>query len=140
MIQYKTGTDIINWDSLIDLYFTTDGVRGFGKIKDMNTIKESFLNTYLVASAWDGDKIIGAVRMISDGLCYGWIHDMAVHPDYRKQGIAEELMKILQSGNEGLLFGLTSSFEAEGFYKKIGFKKHKTAYAKYPGDSMYLED
>ncbi|WP_242835761.1 hypothetical protein [Clostridium sp. DL-VIII] len=28
----------------------------------------------------------------------------------------------------------------ENFYKKFGFKKHKTAYAKYPFESKYLED
>jgi predicted N-acetyltransferase YhbS len=35
---------------------------------------------------------------------------------------------------------LTSTFGNEEFYKKLGFKKHKTAYAKYPFQSKYLED
>jgi len=36
-------------------------------------------------------------------------------------------------GNEHLLVGLTSSFGAVGFYRRLGFKKHKTAHAKVPG-------
>jgi hypothetical protein len=46
----------------------------------------------------------------------------------------------LLNGNESLLIGLTSAFGAEDFYYKLGFKKHKTALAKYPGKSIYLED
>ena len=53
---------------------------------------------------------------------------------------SRNVIKELMNGNESLLFGLTSSFEAEEFYYKLGFKKHKTALAKYPGKSIYLED
>lgn len=41
---------------------------------------------------------------------------------------------------ESLLYGLTSSFMAIDFYKKLGFKKHKTGMAKYPSKSTYLEE
>jgi aralkylamine N-acetyltransferase len=140
MIIYKNGTDIINWESLIELYFVTDGVRGFGKRKDQDKIKKSFLNTYKVITAWEGDKIIAAARLLSDGICYGWIHDVAVHPELQKKGIGQNLINKLIEGNEDLLFGLTSSFGAEEFYYKLGFRRHKTAFAKYHGKSIYLED
>ena len=48
-------------------------------------------------------------------------------------------MEALLRGNEHLLVYLTSTFGNEGFYSKLGFKKHKTAYAKYPCESEYLE-
>jgi GNAT superfamily N-acetyltransferase len=140
MIKYKTGTDVINWESLTQLYFETDLVVGLGKDKNLIKIKEAFLNSYKVITAWDGDKVIGAGRLISDGVCYGWIHDMGVLPDLQKKGIGRNIMKELMTGNESLLIGLTSSFEAVEFYYKLGFKKHKTALAKYPGNSIYLED
>ncbi len=140
MIEFKIGTDVINWESLVQLYFEVDGVIGLGKEKDLITIKESFLNSYKVVTAWDRDQIIGAGRLISDGLCYGWVHDLGVLPDFRKKGIARKVMKELMNGDEDLLFGLTSSFEAVEFYYKLGFKKHKTALAKYPCESIFLED
>jgi GNAT superfamily N-acetyltransferase len=140
MIEYKTGTDLINWDLLIDLYFATDGVVGLGKEKNLTKIKKAFLNSYKVVTAWDGEIIIGSGRMISDGVCYGWIHDIGIHPDYQKKGIGSSLMNELMNGNESLLIGLTSAFGAEEFYYKLGFKKHKSALAKYPGKSIYLED
>ena len=140
MIEYKTGTDVIDWDSLIQLYFETDGVIGLARKGDHAKIKRAFLQSYRVVTAWKGNRIVGAGRMISDGECYGWIHDMAVLPDLQKQGIGRGIVEGLLDGNERLLIGLTSSFVAVDFYRRLGFKKHKTAHAKYPGESTYLED
>ena len=139
MIEYKEGLDEMNWDLLLELYYQVDGVMGYGRKKDLNTIKKSFLNSYKIITAWDDGVIVGAGRMLSDGYCYGWIHDIGVLESYRKRGIGKEVMDKLMK-NETLLFGLTSSFMAVEFYNKIGFKKHKTAMAKYPGKSTYLED
>jgi len=140
MLEYKTGIDVIDWESLVDLYYETDGVVGLGRERNLPKIKEGFLKSYKVVTVWDGNKIVGAVRMISDGVCYGWIHDMSIHPEYQKKGIGKSLMLKLMDGNEYLLIGLTSAFGAEEFYYKLGFKKHKSAMAKYPGESIYLED
>ena len=140
MITYKPGTDVIDWDSLMALYCETDGVIGLARAGNLEKIKAAFLNSYRVITAWDGDRIVGAGRMISDGECYGWIHDMAVLPDRQKQGIGRGVVEALLEGNEHLLIGLTSSFDAVPFYRRLGFKKHKTAHAKYPGASTYLED
>jgi len=140
VIEYKTGIDVIDWDSLLQLYVETDGVIGLARAGNLDKIKEAFLNSYRIVTAWDGDRIVGAGRLISDGTCYGWIHDMAVRPDYQKTGIGRGIVKYLLDGNESLLIGLTSAFGAEDFYHKLGFKKHKTAMAKYPGKSVYLED
>ena len=140
MIEYRTGIDVVNWDSLLQLYFETDGVVGLGRAKNLEKIKEAFLSSYRIVTAWDQDRIVGAGRLISDGVCYGWIHDMAVLPDCQKTGVGRGIMKELLDGNESLLIGLTSAFGAEDFYYKLGFKKHKTAMAKYPGESIYLED
>jgi len=140
MIEYKLGIDVIDWESLMQLYCETDGVIGLARAGNLPKIKEAFLNSYRVVTAWDKDRIVGAGRMISDGVCYGWIHDMAVLPDLQKQGVGKGIMAALLDGNESLLVGLTSSFDAAEFYRKLGFKKHKTAHAKYPGKSVYLED
>ena len=140
MIEYLTGTDAIGWELLFQLYRETDGVIGLARKGELGIIKRAFLNSYKIVTAWDSGKIVGVGRMISDGECYGWIHDIAVLPSYRKLGIGKGVMDELVKNNEKLLIGLTSSFEAVEFYKKLGFKKHKTAMAKYPGKSTYLEE
>ena len=140
MIEYKTGLSVIDWDSLIQMYKELDLVIGLARAGKIKKIKRAFNNTFKIVTAWDGDEIVGAGRLISDGECYGWIHDVGVHPKYQKKGVGRGIMNELMNGNEHLLFGLTSSFEAVEFYQELGFKKHKTALAKYPGKSSYLED
>jgi len=140
MVTYKTGIEAIDWDLLMQLYVETDGVIGLARAGDLKRIQDAFHNSYCVVTAWEGERIVGAGRMISDGHCYGWIHDMAVLPAMQKQGIGRGVVDALLEGNEHLLVGLTSSFDAVDFYRKLGFKKHKTAHAKYPGPSTYLED
>lgn len=140
MVIYKLGTKEIDWDSLVELYYDIDGVIGLGKKKDKDRIKISFENSYKVVTAWIDNEIVGAGRMISDGYCYGWIHDIGVLKRYQKLGIGKGIMDELMNEKEPLLFGLTSSFIAIDFYDKLGFKKHKTAMAKYPGKSSYLEE
>lgn len=139
-VVYKTGIDVLDWVSLVDLYSETDGVIGLARRGEVERIKRAFLASYKVVTAWEGNRIVGAGRMISDGQCYGWIHDVAVRPSLQGLGIGKGVMDALLDGDEKLLVGLTSSFAAVDFYTKIGFKKHKTAMAKYPGNSSYLED
>jgi predicted N-acetyltransferase YhbS len=78
--------------------------------------------------------------MLSDGICYGAVFDVGVLPEYQKKGVGKGLMALLLEGEENISIHLSSTFGNESFYKKLGFKKHKTAYAKYPFQSKYLED
>ncbi len=139
MVEYKVGLDVIDWTSLLEMYKAVDGVIGLANSGDHDRIKRAFSKSYKIVTAWEDGIIVGAGRMISDGECYGWIHDVGVLPDLQKKGIGKGVMDTLMK-NEPLLIGLTSSFVAEDFYSKLGFKKHKTAMAKYPGPSSYLED
>ena len=138
MITYKRELGDLDWENLVDLYDETDMCIGLGRKRETEKIRRAFKKSYRYVTAWDGDKIVGAGRMISDGECYAWIHDIAVLEAYRKQDIGRTVMDKLMEGNEKLLIGLTSSFEAVDFYTKLGFNKHKTAMAKYPGISSYL--
>ncbi len=140
MIEYKTGTDIIDWKSITDLYGKIGLVAGFGKKRDQKKIREAFLNSFKVVTAWEENKLVGAGRLLSDGVCYGMIFDVGVLPSFQKKGIGEKIMNELMNGNEHIYIHLTSTFGNEAFYSKLGFKKHKTAHAKYPHKSEYLED
>ncbi len=138
MITYKTEIANREWEKLVDLYNETDMFLGLGRNRETEKIKRAYQKSFKFVTAWDSGVIVGAGRIISDGECYGWIHDVAVLSSYRKKGIGREIIEKLLESNENLLIGLTSSFEAVEFYTKLGFNKHKTAMAKYPGHSDYL--
>ncbi len=140
MISYKIGLEHINWDKLFDLYKRAGLLRRFIESGEFNKIHEAFKRSYKVVTAWDGEKLIGSCRMLSDGICYGTVFDLGVLPEYQKKGIGRELINLLLKGEEHMPIHLTSTFGNEDFYKKLGFKKHKTAYSKYPFPSEYIED
>lgn len=138
MITYKTGVDSIIWSKLFQLYDRVGLVAGLAKGREYEKIKNSFVRSYKLATAWDGDNLVGAGRLLSDGICYGMIFDLGVLPEYQRMGIGRGLLNQLLKNNEHLRVHLTATFGNEDFYRKNGFKQHKTAFAKYPVDSEYL--
>jgi ribosomal protein S18 acetylase RimI-like enzyme len=112
----------------------------FVKNKEYEKIKSAFERSYKVVTAWDREMLVGAGRMLSDGICYGAIFDVGVLPEYQKRGIGKGLMQKLLNSEEHMPIHLTSTFGNEDFYKKLIFKKHKTAYSKYPFVTSYVED
>jgi ribosomal protein S18 acetylase RimI-like enzyme len=47
----------------------------------------------LVISAWDGDRLVGAVRVLSDTIFRSVIYDLLVAPKYQGNGIGSELVR-----------------------------------------------
>ena len=139
MIKTKTGMECIDWTQLVELYAQTELVGGLGIKRDMERIKKAFLNSSKVVTAWDGAYLSGAGRMLTDGVVYAYIQDIAVLPGYRRQGIATAIVKELLVNTENISVHLTSKFGVEDLYRKLGFKRHKNAFAKYPHESPYLE-
>lgn len=138
MFAYNVGLKAICWEQLFYLYEKVGLVAGYGKKKDYDKIRKAFEQSFKVVTAWNNDKLIGAARMLSDGICYGMIFDVGVLPEFQKLGIGKTLISKLIKDNEHLRIHLTSTFGNEEFYIKLGFKRHRTAFAKYPCESDYL--
>jgi ribosomal protein S18 acetylase RimI-like enzyme len=74
-------------------------------------------------SAWDGDRLIGFARVLTDGIYRATLWDVVVHPDYQKRGIGEELM---QSVLRHPVLARVEKFwlntrDKFAFYEKLGF-------------------
>ena len=52
-----------------------------------------WINSTLVISAWDGDCLIGAVRVLSDTMFRSIIYDLMVLPEYQGKSIGTGLVK-----------------------------------------------
>jgi predicted GNAT family N-acyltransferase len=140
MITYRTGTGGIDWRQLTDIYCEAGLVGGFGEAGDRDGIRAAFEASFRVATARDGERLVGAGRMLSDGVCNAMIFDVGIVNEYRRRGIATGIMNELLKGCDGFYVYLTARFGVEELYKKLGFKKHRNAYARYPVVSEYLED
>jgi aralkylamine N-acetyltransferase len=118
----------VDWLALADLYERAP----LGK-RDPAQLKRAFEKSYLVCFAFDGGRIVGAGRLISDGEYYANIYDVAVLPEYQGKGIGAKIMGGLLDSQKIEFLLLTSTIGNEPFYRKHGFRRHKTAMALYRG-------
>jgi GNAT superfamily N-acetyltransferase len=83
----------------------------------------------LICTAWDGDKLIGVARSVTDFEYCCYLSDLAVDVDYQKQGVGKELIRLTQSrlGNQAKII-LLAAPKAEGYYPRIGFDAHHSAW------------
>ena len=86
-------------------------------------IRGSF--AFAVAVDTKTGRAISMGRVISDGVSDGYIQDLVVLPEYRKQGIGTRIIRVLvdrciQTGVTWI--GLIAEPETEKFYRPLGFQ------------------
>ncbi len=74
-----------------------------------------------MASAWDGDRMVGFARAISDQAAYGLISTVAVHPRWQGRGVARRLITALLENNDEIRFSLSAVPGVELLYASLGF-------------------
>jgi predicted N-acetyltransferase YhbS len=84
----------------------------------------------LTVTAWDGDKLVGASRSLTDFSFCCYLSDLAVDESYQRSGIGRELIRRTReaAGLECTLL-LLSAPAAMGYYPKVGFEKLENAFA-----------
>jgi len=73
------------------------------------------------ATAWDGDRLIGTARSITDGGQNALIATVVVHPAYQGLGVGERLVHLLTDGRDTVRFSLTAASGLDAWYRKLGF-------------------
>jgi ribosomal protein S18 acetylase RimI-like enzyme len=118
VISYKVNSKI-EPHQLAEL-FRSSGIRR--PVDDLNRLKKMLDNANLLVTAWDGDKLVGIARALTDFSFCCYLSDLAVDKQYQHQGIGHELVTEVQRiiGEESMLL-LLSAPEAMEYYPKIGF-------------------
>ena len=78
----------------------------------------------LTLTAWDGGRLVGIARSLTDFAYCCYLSDLAIDADYQKQGIGRELVRRVHEiiGPEVMLL-LLSVPDAMPYYPHIGFTK-----------------
>ena len=80
-------------------------------------------NSSTVFSAWDGDKLVGLINAIDDGIMTAYIHYLLVMPEYQKCGIGKKLLNMVTEKYKDYLRILLIAYDKEiAFYERHGFK------------------
>ena len=79
-------------EDLEDLFLSVDWSSGHFSDKLVVAMR----NFQTVYSAWDGDKLIGMVCALDDGMMTAYLHYMLVRPEYHHQGIGHKLLDLMR--------------------------------------------
>jgi GNAT superfamily N-acetyltransferase len=75
-----------------------------------------------MATAWDGDRLVGTARSLSDGSLNAYIVMVIVHPAWQGLGIGERLMHALMEGRDRTRFSLAAAPGMDDWYRRLGFE------------------
>ena len=78
-------------------------------------------------TAYDNDKLIGCLRILSDGYYFGTITELLVLPQYQKQGVGSKLLQLARDNTPTMLY-FGSQPTVEQFYEKNGCQKSLQSY------------
>lgn len=120
-ITYKQ-TKSISREQLENLY---SDVGWTAYTTDMDLLQQALLQSLDVISAWDGERLVGLIRTVGDGLTILYIQDILVLGAYQNQGIATKLLQMALQKHKTVRQKVLLTEEAPDvrhFYEKNGFE------------------
>ncbi len=126
MILFSSDISKINWEEAAEIFRLAPlGTRAPEKLKS------AFENSFSRIFVYDEKKLIGLGRAVCDGEYQAAIFDIVLLPQYQKRGIGKNIIKKLESTlpvDNIILYAVPGK---DGFYKKCGYRKMLTGYAKF---------
>ncbi|MDO5378834.1 MAG: GNAT family N-acetyltransferase [Clostridia bacterium] len=126
MITY-TDEKKFTQQSVQDLFLSVGWISG----KYPSRLYKALLNSSTVLTAWNGNQLVGLVRLLDDGEMLAYMHYVLVRPDYQGQGIAGTLVEMAKEKYKDYLYIEIMPEESKNaaFYEKHGFQRMRDGVA-----------
>ena len=99
-------------------------------VSDPGRIWTMFESASLVLTAWNGSQIVGIARVLTDGVLFSYLCDLAVEPDVQRLGVGKRLINEILDRYKGTELLLRDSDISAGFYAHLGFKRVENAWVR----------
>lgn len=87
----------------------------------------------LMITAWDGDRLVGIARTLTDFAYVAYLADLAVDEAYQRQGIGKALIEHTQQRLQATCsVVLLAAPKANAYYEPLGFEHNPRAWVKAP--------
>ncbi|MGN7296058.1 GNAT family N-acetyltransferase [Ferdinandcohnia sp. SAFN-114] len=120
-IIFKNNKNI-NREQVERLY---NDVEWYAYTQDLDVLQQAIEQSLEVVSAWDGEDLVGLIRIIGDGLTIIYIQDILVLNAYQNRGIATQLVQQILEKYKSVRQKVLLTEEAPDvrhFYEKNGFQ------------------
>ena len=116
----------------VDWTFVSATLRRVGMAsRPPELLQRAFAASAVVVFAYVDGRPVGFGRAISDGAYQAAVYEMAVVPEFQKQGIGAKIMRAILDRLPGCNVILYASPGKEDFYRKLGLRKMKTGMARF---------
>lgn len=119
-MEIREYTDY-NEEEILRLY---DAVGWSAYTENMPVLEQGFKHSLLILGAYEGDELIGIVRVVGDGYTIVFVQDLLVFPKSQRQGVGTALMKaVLERYSTVRQIELASDNmpQTRAFYNSVGF-------------------
>lgn len=134
VISYNGTKKDLPVDQLYHLFYSVGWTEPKSTMdpKKLKYFNLPFINSTLVISAWENDRLVGAVRVLSDKVIRSVIYDLLIDPEYQNKGIGKELIKRCIEHFPNTEWLVQTEKHISGYYEKLGFKIYKEVVLSIP--------
>ena len=134
-ISYRIGYDL-DLDQVVELYrASTLGNRR--PIDQRDSMRQMLEHANLVVTAWDGPRLVGISRALTDFAYVAYLSDLAVRLSHQRGGIGKELIRQTQAQlGPGASIVLLAAPAAVDYYSRVGFTQHASAWVLPAGERV----
>ena len=118
--------DVVKLEDVLHLY---QAVGWTNYTNQPQMLEQALPHSLAVYLAFDGEKIVGLIRLVGDGFSSVLVQDLIVLPTYQCQGIGRALMKQALGDFKGAYQVQLVTEQTEknvGFYRSLGFETLST--------------
>lgn len=134
VITYRLGNDL-DLDAVIELY-RASGLGERRPVADRARMAAMLAHANLVVSAWDGERLVGLARSLSDFSYCTYLSDLAVCASHQRRGIGRELIRRTRQAGGSAQIILLAAPAAVEYYPRLGFRHHPQAWVLGPADPL----
>ncbi len=124
-LKITEGLEGLNPARITTLYRRAPLLRPVGK---PDQVWQMFENASLVLTAWHNGHLIGIARVLTDGVLYSYLCDLAVEPDVQRLGVGKALIGEVLKRCEGTELVLRDSDISASYYEYLGFTRVENAW------------
>jgi GNAT superfamily N-acetyltransferase len=86
-------------------------------------LRKALIGSHQVITAWDGDKLVGLMNTLSDGIMNVFFLYLIIRPDYQKKGVGRRLVELMLGQYRDYARKMVIAYdEALEFFQKCGFE------------------